>query len=423
MAWAAAEARAEAEAVRARAGEARATAKAKCEAARKAVEEAVKGVGATEEVVAAHVAAVEAFERDFTAAKLTPAEEIHLKRLRQEAQWSEAEELHLERLRAVMKERELKRQLQQAEEELQRLSLQTQSVSQAQSVPAWGLEHLGADCPICQEELGTAGDVVQLQCPQPAGANESAPHLFHLTCITHHAESWGKRGFPGTPGTQSPCPSCRAPMVQCRSVRTGKLHPLTAEAEAGQSAAPVTGPADRAALRQLTQLQQDLPQAPPSSARAERRFGPNYYEGSQSPSPSSARRGPSATAASTATASTPPRATSTHVTTASPTDAVDAAAASPAPAASAPASTDAPAPTAARRSPRPDEPPTSPMETDEPHTAPSTAVATADEGGGEGAASADPDEGVALSDLFSEDDEEGGGALSSPLTHALAPNA
>ncbi len=411
--------------MRARAGEARATAKAKCEAARKAVEEAVKGVGATEEVVAAHVAAVEAFERDFTAAKLTPAEEIHLKRLRQEAQWSEAEELHLERLRAVMKERELKRQLQQAEEELQRLSLQTQSVSQAQSVPAWGLEHLGADCPICQEELGTAGDVVQLQCPQPAGANESAPHLFHLTCITHHAESWGKRGFPGTPGTQSPCPSCRAPMVQCRSVRTGKLHPLTAEAEAGQSAAPVTGPADRAALRQLTQLQQDLPQAPPSSARAERRFGPNYYEGPQPPSrSSSARRGPSATAASTATASTPPRATSAPVTTASPTDAIGVAAASPAAAATASASTAAAA--ASRGSPRPAEPPTTPMETDEPHAAPPPAASASGEGGAEGAApSRAPvsDEEVTESELFGEDDEEGGGALSSPPTHALAPNS
>ena len=361
--------------MRARAGEARATAKAKCEAARKAVEEAVKGVGATEEVVAAHVAAVEAFERDFTAAKLTPAEEIHLKRLRQEAQWSEAEELHLERLRAVMKERELKRQLQQAEEELQRLSLQTQSVSQAQSVPAWGLEHLGADCPICQEELGTAGDVVQLQCPQPAGANESAPHLFHLTCITHHAESWGKRGFPGTPGTQSPCPSCRAPMVQCRSVRTGKLHPLTAEAEAGQSAAPVTGPADRAALRLLRQLQQDLPPAPPGSARAERRFRPNYYEGPQSPSRSSVRRGPSATAGG---------------------------------------------------SPRPAAQSTSPMEVDEPHAAPPPAASASGEGGAEGAApSRAPvsDEEVTESELFGEDDEEGGGALSSPPTHALAPNS
>ena len=410
--------------MRARAGEARATAKAKCEAARKAVEEAVKGVGATEEVVAAHVAAVEAFERDFTAAKLTPAEEIHLKRLRQEAQWSEAEELHLERLRAGMKERELKHQVQQTEEELKRLSLQTQSVSQAQSVPAWGLEHLGADCPICQEELGTAGDVVQLQCPQPAGANESAPHLFHLTCITHHAESWGKRGFPGTPGTQSPCPSCRAPMVQCRSVRTGKLHPLTAEAEAGQSAAPVTGPADRAALRLLAQLQQDLPQAPPGSARAERRFGPNYYEGSQSPSPSSARRGPSATAASTATASTPPRATSAPVTTASPTDAIGVAAASPAAAATASASTAAAA--ASRGSPRPAEPPTTPMETDEPHAAPPPAASASGEGGAEGAApSRAPvsDEEVTESELFGEDDEEGGGALSSPPTHALAPNS
>ena len=94
------------------------------------------------------------------------------------------------------------------------------------------------------------------------------------------------------------------------------------------------------------------------------------------------------------------------------------AAASPAPAASAPASTDAAA--AARRSPRPAEPPTAPMETDESHAAPSTATAAAaDDGGGEGAASADPDEGVTESDLFGEEGEEGGGALSSPRTHAL----
>ena len=362
--------------MRAGAGEARATARAKYEATRKAVEEAVKGVGATEEVVAAHVAAVEAFERDFTAAKLTPAEEIHLKRLRQEAQWSEAEELHLERLRAGMKERELKHQVQQTEEKLKRLSLQTQSVSQAQSVPVWGLEHLGADCPICQEELGTAGDVVQLQCPQPPGANESAPHLFHLTCITHHANIWGKRGSPGTAGTQAPCPSCRAPMVQCRPVHTGKLQPLAADAEAGQSAAPVTGPADRAALRQLTQLQQDLPQPPPGSARAEMRFGRDYYEGPQPPSRSSARRGTSATA---------------------------------------------------RGSPRPAAQSTSPMEVDEPHAAPPPTAATADEGGAEGVApshAAVPDEDVTESDLFGEDGEqqEGGGALSSPPTRALAPS-
>ena len=143
MAWAAAEARAEAEAVRAEAGEARATAKAECEAARKAVEEAVKGGRATEEEVAAHVEAVEAFERDFTAAELTPDEEMRLERLREEANWSEAEELHLERLRAVMKEAAavvVKRQLQQAEEKLkqaeaklQQLSLQTQSAPQTQS--------------------------------------------------------------------------------------------------------------------------------------------------------------------------------------------------------------------------------------------------------------------------------------------------
>ena len=50
-----------------------------------------------------------------------------------------------------------------------------QSVSQKQSVPVWSLENLNEACPICQEELGTTGDVVQLQCPQPPGANESAP--------------------------------------------------------------------------------------------------------------------------------------------------------------------------------------------------------------------------------------------------------
>ena len=94
-----------------------------------------------------------------------------------------------------------------------------QSVSQKQSVPVWSLENLNEACPICQEELGTTGDVVQLQCPQPPGANESAPHLFHLTCITHYAEVWGKRGFPGTPGTQASCPTCRVPMTHCRSVR------------------------------------------------------------------------------------------------------------------------------------------------------------------------------------------------------------
>ena len=95
---------------------------------------------------------------------------------------------------------------------------------------------------------------------------------------------------------------------------------------------------------------------------------------------------------------------------------------SPAPAASAPASTDATA--AARHSPRPAEPPTAPMETDEPHAAPPSAAAASGEGGAEGAApsrATDPDENVTVRDLFGEDGEEGGGALSSPLTHALAP--
>ena len=90
------------------------------------------------------------------------------------------------------------------------------------------------------------------------------------------------------------------------------------------------------------------------------------------------------------------------------------AAASPTSAASTPASLG---------SPRPAEPPTTPMETDEPHAAPPPTAATADEGGGEGAASADPDKNVTESDLFREDDEEGGGALSSPRTHAHAPNS
>ena len=99
------------------------------------------------------------------------------------------------------------------------------------------------------------------------------------------------------------------------------------------------------------------------------------------------------------------------------------AAASTATAASAPTSTDAPA-AATRGSPRPAEPSTTPMDTDEPHAAqPSAAATAADDGGGEGAASADPDKDVTLRDLFSSDEEEGGGALSSPLTHALAPNA
>ena len=54
------------------------------------------------------------------------------------------------------------------------------------------------------------------------------------------------------------------------------------------------------------------------------------------------------------------------------------------------------------------------------------AGATSGEGGGEGAASsraAVHDEDVTVSELFGEDDEEGDGALSSPLTHALAPNS
>ena len=97
-------------------------------------------------------------------------------------------------------------------------------------------------------------------------------------------------------------------------------------------------------------------------------------------------------------------------------------AASPAPAACAPASTDAPATAAARGSPRPAEQTTSPMDTDEPHAAPSTAASTSGEGGAEGTApshAAVHDEGVTESDLFGEEDEEGGGALSSPRTHAL----
>ena len=246
----------------------------------------------------------------------------------------------------------------------------------APAVPAWGLEHLGENCPICLEELGTTGDVVQLQCPQPLGAGESAPHLFHLQCIAQYVQSSGKRGFPGTPGTQAPCPTCKAPMTHCRSVRTGKLQVLTAETEAGTSAAPVTSRDDRALLRQLQQLQQDLPPAPPGSARAEGRF--SYYEGPQPRSrSSSARRGRSATTASTTTAST--RATNAPVTAdATPTDAVDGAAA-PASAATAPASTDAAA--AARGSPRPAEPATTPMDTDEPHAAPPPAAAAFAAGG------------------------------------------
>ena len=139
---------------------------------------------------------------------------------------SEDEILYSQGLRAYMNECHLKHQLQQAEAALQQLSVE-------QSAPVWGLEDLKGDCPICQEVLGTTGDVVQLQCPQPPGASESAPHLFHLKCIMYHAHHWGKRGYPGTPGTQAPCPMCMAPMTHCRSVQTGKLQPLTAEAEAG----------------------------------------------------------------------------------------------------------------------------------------------------------------------------------------------
>ena len=93
------------------------------------------------------------------------------------------------------------------------------------------------------------------------------------------------------------------------------------------------------------------------------------------------------------------------------------AAASPTSAASTPASLG---------SPRPAEPPTTPMETDEPHAAPPPTAATADEGGAEGVApshAAVPDEDVTASDHFGEDGEEGGGALSSPRTHAHAPNS
>ena len=110
------------------------------------------------------------------------------------------------------------------------------------------------------------------------------------------------------------------------------------------------------------------------------------------------------------------------------------AATSPAAASSAPASTDAAA--AARGSPRPAEPATTPMETDEPHAAPPPAAATSGEAGGEGegegaaAISGEggttvPEEDVTESDLFISEDgeqEEGGGALSSPLTQALTPN-
>ena len=365
-------------------------------------------VAAGEETAEAHSMAV----HESTIAKLTDTEKNHLEQLREEAKWSEAEERHLERLNTIINTRDLKRQLQQAEAALQQLSVE-------QSTPVWGLEDLKGDCPICQEVLGTAGDVVQLQCLQPPGAIESAPHLFHLRCITHHAKACGTRGFGGTPGSQPSCPTCRAPMTHCRSVQTGKLQPLTTEAEAGQSAAPVTSLADRAALRQLAQLQQDLPPAPPDSARAAMRFRPDYYEGPRPSSRSSGtRHGPRLTAASTATASAPSRATRVPVTSASPADAVDDAAASPAAAASAPASTDAPAVAASRGSPMPAEPPTTPMETDEPHAAPRPAAATSGEGGAEGAAPSRapvPDEDVTESGLFSEEgeQEEGGGTLSS----------
>ena len=110
------------------------------------------------------------------------------------------------------------------------------------------------------------------------------------------------------------------------------------------------------------------------------------------------------------------------------------AAASPAAASSAPASLDAAA--AARGSPRPAEPATTSMDTDEPHAAPPSAAATSGEAGGEGAGEGAaaisgeggttvPEEDVTESDLFISEDgeqEEGGGALSSPLTQALTPN-
>ena len=106
------------------------------------------------------------------------------------------------------------------------------------------------------------------------------------------------------------------------------------------------------------------------------------------------------------------------------------AAASPAAASSAPASTDTTA--AARGSPRPAEPATTPIETDVPHAASPSAAATSGEAGGEGAGAAAisgeggttvPEEDVTESDLFGEDgeQEEGGGALSSPLTQASNP--
>ena len=212
-------------------------------------------VAAGEEMAEAHSAAV----HESIIVKLTDTEKNHLEQLCEETTWSEAEELHLERLSTIINTRDLKRQLQQAKEELQQLSLQAQSVPQTRSVSVWCLDNLCEDCPICLEELGTTGDVVQLLCPQPSDAGESAPHLFHLTCIAHYAESWGKREFPGTPGTQASCPTCRVPMTHCRSVRTGKLHPLTASASAGPSVTPSTSLADRAVLRLLGQLQQDLP--------------------------------------------------------------------------------------------------------------------------------------------------------------------
>ena len=63
------------------------------------------------------------------------------------------------------------------------------------------------------------------------------------------------------------------------------------------------------------------------------------------------------------------------------------------------------------------------METDESHAAPSTATAAAaDDGGGEGAASADPDEGVTESDLFSEEDKEGGGDSVGPAASVTGGN-
>ena len=286
--------------------------------------------------------------------QMATASQMYIEQMCQEGQegevtlaaaWSEAEMLHLERLYPIIKEHELKHkhQLLQAEKKQQQLSLQ--------SVPFWGLEHLAENCPICQEKLGTEGDVVQLQCPQPPGANESTPHLFHIQCITTQVD---------TNGIEQGCPLCKAPIVQCRSAHTGKLKSLTAEAEAGPSAVPATSLADRAVLRRLHELQQDLPLAPPGSARA-RATRPNYHESPMQRPPSRAR---------------------------------------PAIAASAPAPTGAPA-SASGGSPMPA---AQPMETDEPHAAAPPAASTdASVGaGGDG-----------------EDGEQGGSGSGSELDQAL----